>query len=278
MKKWILASLLVLVISTLAACGGSSESSGSKDEKAEGLYSDEKLVVGVTAGPHEQILEKVKELAEKEDLNIEIKVFTDYVMPNIALDEKELDINIFQTEPYFNAFKEDRKLDLIKSFDTVTFPMGVYSLTVKDVAELKDGAKIGLPSDPTNSGRALLLFEKAGLIKLNPDTGINSTVKDIVENKNNYEFIELDSAQIARQLEELDAAAINTNFAIEAGFSPAKDAIFIEPKDSPYVNHAAVRTENKDDEIITKLADIYRSEEIAKFVEEEFEGSVIPSW
>ncbi|MFD1781339.1 MetQ/NlpA family ABC transporter substrate-binding protein [Fredinandcohnia salidurans] len=278
MKKWLLASILVLIISTLAACGGSSESSGSKDEKAEGLYSDEKLVIGVTAGPHEQILEKVKELAEKEDLNIEIKVFTDYVMPNIALDEKELDLNIFQTEPYFNAFKEDRKLDLVKSFDTVSFPMGVYSLKVKDIAELKDGAKIGLPSDPTNSGRALLLFEKAGLIKLNPDTGLNSTVKDIEENKNNYEFIELDSAQIARQLDELDAAAINTNFAIEAGFTPSKDAIFIEPKDSPFVNHAAVRTENKDDEIITKLADIYRSEEIAKFVEEEFDGSVVPSW
>ncbi len=277
MKKWLLASLLVLVISALAACGGNSASS-SKGEKAEALYSDEKLVIGVTAGPHEQILEKVKELAKKEDLNIEIKVFTDYVMPNIALDEKELDLNIFQTEPYFNAFKEDRKLDLIKSFDTVTFPMGIYSLEVKDVSELKDGAKIGLPSDPTNSGRALLLFEKAGFIKLNPDTGINSTVKDIVENKNNYEFIELDSAQIARQLEELDAAAINTNFAIEAGFTPSQDAIFIEPKDSPYINHAAVRIENKDDEIIKKLADIYRSEEIAKFVEEEFKGSVIPSW
>ncbi|WP_221567130.1 MetQ/NlpA family ABC transporter substrate-binding protein [Alkalihalobacillus sp. TS-13] len=278
MKKWLLASLFVLVTSALAACGGSSETSGSKEEKAEGLYSDEKLVVGVTAGPHEQILEKVKELAKKEDLDIEIKVFTDYVMPNVALAEKELDLNIFQTEPYFNAFKEDRKLDLVKSFDTVTFPMGMYSLKVKDIADLKEGAKIGLPSDPTNSGRALLLFEKAGLIKLNPDTGINSTVKDIVENKNNYEFIELDSAQIARQLDELDAAAINTNFAIEAGFTPSKDAIFIEPKDSPYVNHAAVRTENKNDEILTKLADIYRSEEIAKFIEEEFEGSVIPSW
>ncbi|WP_408008167.1 MetQ/NlpA family ABC transporter substrate-binding protein [Pseudalkalibacillus sp. A8] len=278
MKKWLLASLFVLVTSALVACGGGSETSGSKEDKAEGLYSDEKLVVGVTAGPHEQILEKVKELAKKEDLNIEIKVFTDYVMPNVALAEKEIDLNIFQTEPYFDAFKEDRKLDLVKSFDTVTFPMGIYSLKVKDIADLKEGAKIGLPSDPTNSGRALLLFEKAGLLKLNPDTGINSTVKDIVENKNNYEFIELDSAQIARQLDELDAAAINTNFAIEAGFTPSKDAIFIEPKDSPYVNHAAVRTENKNDEILTKLADIYRSEEIGKFVEEEFEGSVISSW
>lgn len=273
MKKWLLTGTFLLSLTGLAACG-SDEASNS----TEGLYDDEELVIGVTEGPHEQILEKVIELAKEEDINIKPQVFTDYVMPNVALAEKEIDLNIFQTEPYFNAFKEDRNLDLVKSFDTVSFPMGIYALNVKDVAELKDGAKIGLPSDPTNSGRALLLFEKAGLIELDPETGINSTVRDIEKNNGNYEFIELDSAQIARQLEELDAAAINTNFAIEAGFVPSKDAIFIEPKDSPYVNHAAVRTENKDDEILEKLADIYRSEEIEKFVEEEFDGSVIVSW
>ncbi|MDQ0272680.1 MetQ/NlpA family ABC transporter substrate-binding protein [Cytobacillus purgationiresistens] len=274
MKKWLLASGFVLALSVLAACGSDEADSG----ETGGLYGDEKLVVGVTAGPHEQILEKVIELGKEEGLNIKPKVFTDYVMPNVALAEKDIDINIFQTEPYFNAFIEDRNLDLVKSFDTVTFPMGIYALEVKDVAELKDGAKIGLPSDPTNSGRALLLFEQAGLIELDPEKGINSTIRDIVKNNGDYEFIELDSAQIARQLEELDAAAINTNFAIEAGFVPSKDAIFIEPKDSPYVNHAAVRTADKDDEAIEKLANIYRSEEVAKFIEETFEGSVIISW
>ncbi|WP_433959186.1 MetQ/NlpA family ABC transporter substrate-binding protein [Cytobacillus horneckiae] len=273
MKKWLLTSVLFATLTVLAACG-----SEEADSESGGLYADEKLVVGVTAGPHEQILEKVIELGKEEGLNIEPKVFTDYVMPNVALAEKEIDLNNFQTEPYFNAFIEDRNLDLVKSFDTVSFPMGIYSLEVKDIAELKKGAKIGLPSDPTNSGRALLLFEKAGLIELDPEKGINSTVRDIVKNNGDYEFIELDSAQIARQLEELDAAAINTNFAIEAGFVPSKDAVFIEPKDSPYVNHAAVRTEDKDDEIIQKLADLYRSEEIEKFVEETFEGSVIVSW
>lgn len=276
MKKWLLSISVLLLISILAACGGS-DSSGSKEE-AEGLLSDGKLVVGVTAGPHEQITEKVKELAAEEDLEIEVKVFTDYVMPNVALDEKEIDMNSFQTEPFFEAMKEDRNLDLVKVGDTVTFPMGIYSTAVKGIEELEDGAKIGLPSDPTNSGRALLLFEKAGLLKLDPEKGLNSTVRDIVENPNNYEFIELDSAQIARQLDELDAAAINTNFAMEAGFVPSKDAIFIESKDSPFANLVAVRAENKDDEAIQKFLDLYHSDEVKAYIEETFEGSIIPSW
>jgi D-methionine transport system substrate-binding protein len=275
MKKILLASAVLLLISILSACG-SSDSSATK--QAEGLLSDDKLVVGVTAGPHEQITGKVKELAAEEGLEIEVKVFTDYIMPNVALSEKELDMNSFQTEPFFDAVNEDRNLDLIKVGETVTFPMGIYSLAVKDIKDLKDGAKIGLPSDPTNSGRALLLFEKAGLLKLKEGTGINSTVRDIEENSHNYKFIELDSAQIARQLEELDAAAINTNFAMEAGFTPSKDAIFIESKDSPYVNLVAVRKENKDDEAIQRFLEIYRSEEVRKFIDEEFEGSIIPSW
>lgn len=276
MKKWLLTSAVVLLISILAACGN--DSNESKSENAEGLLSDGKLLIGVTAGPHEQITEKVKELAAKDGLEIEIKVFTDYVMPNVALDEKEIDMNSFQTEPFFEAMKEDRNLDLVKVADTITFPMGIYSTAVKDISELSDGAKIGLPSDPTNSGRALLLFEKAGLLKLKEGSGLNATVRDIVENPNNYEFIELDSAQIARQLDELAAAAINTNFAMEAGFVPAKDAIFMESKDSPFANLIAVRTENKDDEAIEKLLKYYHSDEIKKYIEEEFEGSLIPSW
>lgn len=273
MKKWLLASVFVLVLGVLAACGGS-------EGKSEGgsALSDEKLVVGVTAGPHEEILEKVKELAGEEGLTIEIKTFMDYVMPNVALAEKEIDINSFQTEPFFDAMKEDRGLDLVKVADTVTFPMGVYSKDVTDVADLEPGAKIGLPSDPTNSGRALMLFEAAGLLKMEEGVGLNGTIRDIADNPNNYEFIELDSAQIARQLNELDAAAINTNFAIEAGLSPAEDAIFSEGADSPYANLIAVRTENKDDAVVQKFIDLYRSEEVKQFIEENFSKSIIPSW
>ena len=277
MKKWFTGSLLVLTATALTACGSDSASTG---EEAESLVSDGVLTVGVTGGPHEEIVGKAAELAEEQglDFKIELEVFTDYVMPNVALGEGEIDLNSFQTEPFFEEMKESRELDLVKVGDTVTFPMGIYSLEVGDVSELKDGAKIGLPSDPTNSGRALALFEEAGLLKVEEGIGLQATVMDIAENPNNYEFIELDSAQIARQLNELDAAAINTNFAIEAGFNPAEDSIFIEPKDSPFVNLVGARVENKDDEAIARFLELYRSEEVKQFIEEEFEGSIIPSW
>lgn len=276
MKKWLLSSLIILVIAALAACGG-----GSKEEagdKAEGLLSDGKLTVGVTAGPHEQVLEKVKELAADQDLDIDIKVFTDYPIVNEALAQKELDINSFQHEPYLDQFKEDRGLDLVNVGNTLTFPMGVYSDKIDDISKLEKGAKIGLPNDPTNAGRALILFEQAGLIKLKEDSGVTAGLKDIEENKNDYKFIELEAAQIPRQLEELDAAAINSNYAIESGFVPSEDSIFIEPKDSPWVNIVAARTENKDDEAIKKFLDIYQSDEVIEFIDETFKGSVIPGW
>lgn len=274
MKKWLLASLLVLVLGALAACGGKEKSVASE----EGLLSDGKLVVGVTAGPHEEILEKVKELAEKDGLTIDIKVFSDYVMPNVALAEEQIDMNSFQTEPFLDQMKKDRDLDLVKVADTVTFPMGIYSSKIKDLNELQSGAKIGLPNDPTQGGRALLLFESAGLIKLKEGADSSTTVYDIEENKNNYEFIELDAAQITRQLDELDVAAINTNFAIEFGLSPAKDSIFIEPNDSPFKNLIAVRSESKDEKVVQQFIELYRSEEVKKFIEETFSGSMIPSW
>ncbi|RWR07305.1 MetQ/NlpA family ABC transporter substrate-binding protein [Siminovitchia fortis] len=279
MKKWVLSSLIILIIAALAACGGGNkEAAGSKGEKAEGLLDDGKLTVGVTAGPHEQVLEKVKELAAKQDLDIEVKVFTDYIMPNIALDEKELDLNLFQTIPYLEQFNKDRDMDLVEVGKALTFPMGIYSSKVKDVKDLPKGAKIGLPNDPTNGGRALVLFESAGLIKLKEGSGTAPTVKDVEENENDYELVELEASQLPRQLEELDAAAINTNFAIEHGLKPAKDSIFIESSDSPWVNVAAARPESKDDEAIQKFWDVYRSDEVKQYIDETFEGSVIPSW
>lgn len=273
MKKWFIISLFILVIGTLTACGSEKSSNESDD-----LLEDGKLTVGVTSGPHEELLEKIQELGKEQGLDIELKVFNDYVMPNVALSEGEIDMNSFQTEPFFDQANEERQLGLVKVADTITFPMGIYSLDIEDVKELKDGAKIGLPSDPTNSGRALALFEQAGLIKVDEDAGIDATIKDIEVNNNNYEFIELDPAQIGRQLDELDAAAINTNFAMDAGFVPSKDAIFIEPKDSPFANLIAVREESKDQEAVQQFIDLYHSDEVKAFVDEKFDGSVIPSW
>ena len=271
MKKILLTAILASVLVLFAACGGGS------DDEAEGLLEDGKLVVGVTAGPHEEILEKVKELAEEEDLTIEIVSFSDYVMPNVSLSEGELDLNSFQTEPFFDHMNEERGLDLVKVADTVTFPMGIYSEKVTDLADLEDGATIGLPSDPTNSGRALLLFEQAGLITLEEGLGVNATVNDIAENENNYEFIELDPAQIPRQLGEVDIAAINSNFAMDAGLVPGEDSIFIE-QDSTFVNLIAVRKENEDDPAVQQFIDIYQSEAIEQFVEETYQGAIHTGW
>lgn len=274
MKKWLFTGLLILVLTALAACGGKDKAG----EANEDLLSDGKLTIGVTAGPHEEIVEKVKELAEKEGLEIDLQVFSDYVMPNVALAEKEIDMNIFQTIPFFEQMKKDRNLDLVAVGETVTFPMGIYSNEIKDVSDLADGAKIGLPNDPTQGGRALLLFESAGMITLKDGVDSSATVNDILDNPKEFQFVELDAAQIPRQLNELDAAAINTNFVIDAGLSPAEDSIFIEPKDSPFVNIVAVRAESKDEEVVQQFVDLYRSEEVKQFIEERFDGSLIPSW
>lgn len=269
MRKVWLVVLSIFLIGVLAACG--SKASGGK-------LSDDKLVIGVTGGPHEQILEKVKEVAAKDNLEIEIKVFTEYVMPNIALDEGELDVNIFQTKPYLDNFIAERDLDLVDIAYVVNFPMGIYSNELQDVSELQEGDLLGLPNDPVNGARALMLFEEAGLIKLDEGLGYTATVQDIVDNPLNLQFVELEASQIARQLDELSAAAINTNFAIEHGFLPSEDSIFIEPSDSPWANLIAVRAENKDDPVLQRLIKAYHSDEVKEFIKEQFKGSVVPAW
>ncbi|MCL7748207.1 MetQ/NlpA family ABC transporter substrate-binding protein [Halalkalibacter alkaliphilus] len=271
MKKVLISALTALSMIGLAACGGGGDT-------GTGELAEDQLKVGVTAGPHEQIMEKVIELAAEEGLEIDMTVFTEYVMPNVALDEGELDLNSFQHKPYLDNFKEERNLDLIDVATTVNFPMGIYSIAVTDVAELQEGDKVGLPNDPTNGARALILFEQAGLLTLDPDAGVTATVNDITDNPYNLEFIELEASQIPRQLDELAAAAINTNFAIEHGYVPTEDSIFIEPSDSPWVNVLAVRTENESDAVIQKFIEIYQSEEVKQFIEEEFAGSVVASW
>lgn len=279
MKKWLLSSLLLILIAALTACGGGDkENAGDKDEKAKDLLSDGKLTVGVTAGEHEEIMEKVKELAADKDLEIDIKTFSDYLIVNEALAQGDLDLNVFQHEPYMNKQKEDRNYDIVNVGNTITTPMGVYSNKVKDLDELKKGAKLGLPSDPTNGGRSLLLFEKAGLIKLKKGAGDTPSVKDIEENKKDYEFVELEAAQIPHQLDDLDAAAINSNYAIESGLVPTEDSIFMEEKDSPWVNIVAARAESKDDPAIKQFLEVYQSEEVKQFIDETYEGAVIPGW
>ncbi|MFC0186840.1 MetQ/NlpA family ABC transporter substrate-binding protein [Fictibacillus aquaticus] len=269
MKKWGL--LLLILVVALTGCGSGSA------EKGEALPED-KLTIGVTAGPHEQIFEKVAEVAKKDGLEIDVKVFNEYVMPNVSLSENELDANSFQTQPYLDQFKKDRKLDIVEVFDTVTFPLGIYSNKIKSLDDIKKGDKLGIQNDPINLARALQLYEKAGLIKLKKDAGMDATQKDIVENPKNVKFVELEASQIPRQLDELTAATVNTNFAIEHGLKPKEDSLFIEGDDSPHVNLIAVRGENKNDKVLKKLEKAYRSKEVKDFILKEFDGAVLPSW
>ncbi|QHA93487.1 MetQ/NlpA family ABC transporter substrate-binding protein [Bacillus sp. N1-1] len=267
-RSFYLLGALLLVF--LAACSGNEASGGSEE--------DGPLKVGVTAGPHEDVMNKVKEVAAEDGFEIEVIAFNDYVMPNTALDEGELDANVFQTEPYLNDFVQERGLDLKKVASTINFPMGIYSDQYKSLDELKDGDKVGLPNHSTGEPRALQLFEKAGLIELKEGVGVEATIKDIEKNPLNLEFIPLEASQIPRQLEELAIAAINTNYAMESGRVPKEDSLEMESDDSPWVNVIATKTENTEDERIQKLVDYYHTDEVKEFVQEEFAESVVPSW
>ncbi len=236
------------------------------------------LTIGVTAGPHEEIMEVVKQILAKEGIAVKIVTFTDYVAPNLALSEGELDANSFQHLPYLEQFSKDRKLDLVSIGNTFIFPMGIYSRRIKSLDELKKGATVAIPNDPTNGGRALLLLQEAGVIKLRKGVGSKATVLDIADNPKNLKIVELDAAQLPRSLEDTDASAINTNYAIEAGLNPAKDAIFREGPKSPYVNIIAARAKDKDLPIFKKLLEAYHSEEVKQFVTTRFKGSVAVGW
>ena len=238
-------------------------------------YAQDAIKVGVTAGPHAQIMEHVKQVAEKDGLKIQIVEFSDYVQPNAALSSGDLHANSYQHQPYLDAQIKDRGYKIVKVANTVNFPIGLYSKKVKTLQELKSGAKFGIPNDPTNGGRVLLLLQDQGLIKLKPNAGLKATPLDVVENPKKLRFVELDAAQLARSLDDLDASAINTNFAIAAGMNPKRDAIAMERADSPYVNILVTREADKNQPWAAKLIKAYQSDSTREFVNKQFEGSVL---
>lgn len=245
---------------------------------APAMAQDKPLKIGVTAGPHAQIFEQVKKVAEKDGLKIQIVEFSDYIQPNAALAAGDLDVNSYQNKPFLDQQIKDRGYKLVNIGYTVNFPIGLYSKKVKKLEELKEGAKFGIPNDPTNGGRVLLVLQDKGLIKLKADVGLKATPLDVVENPKKLKFVELDAAQLARSLDDLDAASINTNFALQAGLQPGKDAIAQENAKSPYVNLLAVREQDKDKPWVATLVKAYHSDEVRKFVLAEFKGAVIPSF
>ncbi|NEC12150.1 MetQ/NlpA family ABC transporter substrate-binding protein [Streptomyces sp. SID8014] len=256
----------------LTACGsgpGSDDASG-----AEGP-----LVVGATPTPAGEILEYVrKNLAEDAGLDLDIKEFTDYVLPNTALQEGTLDANLYQHKPYLDEFNQSKGTELVALDEVYLPPTGVYSEKVKDVADLRQGATVAVPNDVTNEGRALNLLAAQGLIELKKGAGADASPSDIARNPKKITIKELDPAQLPRSLSDVDAAAINNNFALDAGLSPRKDAILLEKAEgNPYNNVLAVKKGDEDDPRVEKLARLLTSPEVRKFIEDTYEGSVIPA-
>ena len=241
-------------------------------------FAQDQIKMGVTAGPHAEIMEQVKKLLEKDGVQMKVIEFTDYIQPNAALAAGDLDANSYQHQPYLDAQIKDRGYKFVSVGSTITFPMGVYSKKIKSLNDLKTGARVGVPNDPTNGGRALLVLQAKGVIKLKADAGLKATPLDIVENPKKVKIVELDAAQLPRSLDDFDAAVINGNYAESAGLSPTKDAIAVEASTGPYANVIAVRIADKDKPWVAKLVKAYHSPEVKKFVLEKYKGSVITSW
>ncbi len=243
-----------------------------------GMAAAEDIKIGVSPGEHAEILEQVAPIAAAKGLNLDIIEFSDYVVPNTALADGDLQANSFQHVPYLENQIKDRGYDLVVVAKTITTPMGVYSSKLKSLDDLADGATVAIPNDPTNGGRALLVLAEQGLITVNPDAGLVPTPLDVTENPKDLEFTELDAAQLPRALQDADAAVINTNYALSAGLSPKTDSIAMEKADSPYANVIVVRRGDEGQPWVKTLVEAYHSPEIKQFIETKYEGAVIPAW
>ena len=252
----------------LTACGQGAE------KAADGAAP---LIVGATAVPHAEILEFIQPTLAAQGFPIEIRVFNDYVQPNTQLAESRIDVNYFQTRPYLDEFNAARGSDLVTVAGIHVEPLGAYSRRHETLAELPDGADVAIPNDASSIGRALILLQTAGLIRLNDPTNPLQSLRDIAENPKNLRFRELESATLPRVLDQVDMAVINTNYALDAGLKPRTDALAIEGGDSPYVNYLVARPENQNDPRVVALAAALRSQAVKDFIAEKYDGAVIPA-
>lgn len=274
MKKLLLGLATALL---LVACGGKTEEKSTAGSAAESGKT-EKLIIGATPVPHQELLELVKEDLKAEGVELEIQQFNDYIQPNKLVGSKELDANFFQHIPYMETFGKENNLELVSIGAVHVEPMAVYSKKIKNVNELKEGDTILIPNDPTNGGRALILLDKAGVIKLADNKNLLATVKDITENTKNVKIEQLAPEQLAPRLEEVTAAVINANFALDAKLSFTNDTILVEDKDSPYVNIVTVLKGRENEPKFQKLIKALQSEKVKKYISEKFNGSVVPAF
>ncbi|TLS52711.1 ABC transporter substrate-binding protein [Paenibacillus antri] len=264
----VIASIALTVASALSGCGGGGARTSGEGEIA--------LRIGATAVPHAEILNAARPLLSEQGIALEVVEFTDYIQPNVQVYEKQLDANFFQHQPYLDQFNQDHGMDLASVGSVHIEPFGAYSETWDSAEGLPDKAIVAIPNDPTNAGRALALLEKNGLLTLKEGAGVNAAVADIAANPKGLELKELEAAMLPRVMADVDLALINTNYALEAGFVPTEDALFLEDGDSPYVNVVAVRSDRIQDASIMALMEALRSDEVRDFILEQYEGSIIP--
>ena len=238
----------------------------------------EKLTVAATAIPHAEILEFVKPRLAADGVDISIKVFTDYVQPNVQVAEKRIDVSYFETGPYLDEFNKGKGTNLVRIAGVHIEPLGAYSSKYKSLTELPDGASVAIPNDASNGGRALLLLQKAGLIALKDPANPVSSLRDITANAKRLKFKELEGAMLPRVLNQIDLAVINTNYALDAKLDPTRDARAIEDGKSPYVNFLVGRPDNRDAPAVKKLAAALTSPEVKEFIAKKYRGAVLPAF
>lgn len=293
MKKKILYSLLTVATAAalLSGCGNkngnSTANSGGKtetvkQESTEGTETSAKgtIKIAASATPHSEILEQAKPILAKEGWNLEVTVFDDYIQPNLVVESGEFDANYVEHKPYLDDFNEEQGTHLVAVGDIHYEPFGIYPGTAKSLEDIKDGAVIAVPNDTTNEARALLLLQDNGLITLKDGAGLEATVNDIKDNPHNIQIQELEAAQVARVVSEVDYVVLNGNYALEAGFSVAKDALAYEKADSEaaktYVNVIVVKEGNENNEGIQALVKVLKSDEIKQYINDTYDGAVIP--
>ena len=299
MKKKLLAVILTaaLAAGVLSACGSTKETApaetesaaqetapaeteGAAQEAAESTEAKGTIKVAATSVPHAEILEAAKPILAQQGWNLEVTEFQDYVQPNEVVEAGDFDANYFQHVPYLNSFNEEKGTHLVSVGEIHYEPLGIYPGTASDLANIEDGAEIAIPNDTTNEARALLLLQDNGLITLKDGVGIEATVNDIAENPHNIKFNELEAAQVSRVLPEVSYAVLNGNYALEAGLNAQKDALAIETSDSEaaktYVNIIVVKEGNENNEGVNALVDVLKSDEIKKFINDTYQGSVVP--
>ena len=274
MKKTLsscLAALTAIAIITGCGTSGSSTAPASKETT--------EITVGATAGPHAEVVEAAAQEAAKNGLKVNVREFSDYITPDQALEDGELDIAVYQHKPFMENFNQQKNAHLTAIGNAILMRMGIYSNKVKEVKDIPEGAVISIPNDPTNEGRGLQLLQEAGLIRLADGVGNTATPADITENPKNLEFRELEAAQLPRSLDDVDASVITMNYVMSAGLSPKDQGIFLEARDNPLaVMIIAVREKDKDNPAYAQFVSAYQSDSVKQFIAEKYNGTIEPAW